>query len=461
MHATVPVDATNLSKFDPVGLGSTSRVLIVGLGKTGLSVARFLTKQGLRFAVVDSRNAPPCLQELRETCPDAAVFVGGFDDKAFNAATHLVVSPGVPEDIRPVQLAAARGARVLGDTDLFACVAAAPIIGITGSNGKSTVTTLLGLMAEFDGRRVKVGGNLGTPMLELLDPSAELYVLELSSFQLERAALLDCAAATVLNVTPDHMDRYADLDRYAAAKARIFRGHGTMVLNRDDPRVAAMADRGRRCLWFGLEAHADVDCHLATAAGRDWLMVGDEPVLPAAEVRIRGRHNLSNALAALALGTEIGLSRRAMVDALRLFPGLDHRMQWVAEIDGVTYINDSKATNVGACEAALSGLTEKAVLIAGGDGKGADFSSLIPLSRDKVRAAVLMGRDAPLLAEVLRDVVPVTRVANMKEAVAAARRCARPGDTVLLAPACASLDQYRDYQERGQVFIDAVRSLAP
>ena len=461
MRAVTAAGAKRLPNLEPIDLGTASRVLIVGLGKTGLSVARFLAKQGIRFAVVDSRDVPPGLDELRKHHPDAAVFVGGFEATAFAAATHLVVSPGVPVDIRPVQVAASRGVRILGDIDLFACDAAAPIIGITGSNGKSTVTSLLGQMAEADGRRVKVGGNLGTPMLDLLDPGAELYVLEFSSFQLERAALLDCAAATVLNVTPDHMDRYADLDSYAAAKARIFHGHGAMVLNRDDPRVAAMADSQRHCLWFGLGEHAGLDFRLATWNGKDWLMVRDEPVLPAAEVRIRGRHNLSNALAALALGTATGLSRRAMVDALRLFPGLDHRMQWVAEIQGVTYINDSKATNVGACEAALSGLTEKAVLIAGGDGKGADFSSLVPLSREKVRAAVLMGRDAPLLAEVLCDVIPVTRVANMQEAVAAARRWAQPGDTVLLAPACASLDQYRDYQERGQVFVDAVRNLAP
>ncbi len=461
MHSSIPVGATGVPNFEPIGLGAAARVLIVGLGKTGLSVARFLGKQGVHFAVVDSRDAPPGLDELRESQPDAAVFLGGFDQTAFDAATHLVVSPGLPVAIRPVQLAASRGARVLGDLDLFACAAAAPIVGITGSNGKSTVTTLLGLMAEFDGRRVKVGGNLGTPMLDLLDPATELYVLELSSFQLERAALLDCTAATVLNVTPDHMDRYTDLNSYAAAKARVFQGHGAMVLNRDDPYVAAMADRQRRCLWFGLGGHPDLDFRLGAVGGKDWLIIEDEPVLPAAEVRIRGRHNLSNALAALALGTVVGLSRRAMADALKLFPGLDHRMQWVAEIGGVTYINDSKATNVGACEAALSGLTEKAVLIAGGDGKGADFSSLVPLSREKVRAAVLMGRDAPLLAEVLGDVVPVTRVVNMKEAVAAARRWAQPGDTVLLAPACASLDQYRDYQERGQVFVDAVRSLAP
>lgn len=454
-------DSNRTRSLNRIGLDTVSRVLVVGLGKTGLSVVRALAREGIRFAVVDSRDAPPGLEELRTSYPDAGVFLGGFDEKAFRAATHLVVSPGVALDIPPIQAAAARGARILGDVDVFACQGEAPIIGITGSNGKSTVTTLLGRMAELDGLAVRTGGNLGTPMLDLVGPDAELYVLELSSFQLERATLLDCAAATVLNVTPDHMDRYADLTRYADAKARIFRGRGTMVLNRDDPIVAEMAQSRRKCLWFGLQNDPTLDCRIAGLGGEEWLMVRGEPVLRSSEVRIRGRHNLSNALAALALGTAAGLSRTAMIEALRSFDGLDHRMQWVAEIQGVSYVNDSKATNVGACMAALAGLKEKAVLIAGGDGKGADFSCLAPLAAEKVRAAVLMGRDAPLLEDVFRNVIPVTRVANMREAVAAARTWARPGDTVLLAPACASLDQYRDYQERGQVFIDAVRSLSP
>lgn len=443
------------------GLDPSSRVLIVGMGHTGLSVARFLGRQGVRFAVVDSRSAPPGLQEFRENHPDAAVFLGGFDAHAFAVATHLVVSPGVPLDIPPVRAAAERGARILGDLDLFMSAVAAPIIGITGSNGKSTVTTLLGKMAEADGRRVRVGGNLGTPMLDLIDADAELYILELSSFQLERTERLDCSVATVLNVTPDHMDRYASFEAYAAAKARVFGGRGALVLNRDDPHVAAMADPARPCFWFGLSASPTLDFTLARAGGEEWLVARGDFLVRVADVRIRGRHNLSNALAALALGTAAGFSHRAMVDALKSFPGLDHRMQWVAQVDGVTYINDSKATNVGACEAALSGLSEKAVLIAGGDGKGADFAPLAPLAREHLRAAVLIGRDAPLLEEVFRGVIPVTSAANMREAVAAARGWAQPGDTVLLAPACASLDQYRDYQERGQVFIDAVRGLSP
>lgn len=445
------------SRLAAAGLSPDSRALIVGLGKTGLSVARFLAGKGIRFAVVDSRSDPPGLIALREAFPDVGVFLGDFAPAAFAAATHLIVNPGVALDIPPIAAAAARGARVLGDVDLFACCANAPVVGITGSNGKSTVTALLGLMAERDQRRVRVGGNLGEPMLDLLDDEAELYVLELSSFQLERSSLLEPLAATVLNVTPDHMDRYADLEGYAAAKARIFNGNGVMVLTQDDPIVAAMAQPGRRVVWFGLNGAADF--RLQERDGEVWLTRGEQFLMPAGEVRIRGQHNLSNALAALALGTAAGLSEQAMADALRVFPGLEHRMQWVAERHGVTYVNDSKATNVGACLAALSGLTGKAVLIAGGDGKGADFSVLRDAAAQKLRAAVLMGKDAALLQSALGHVVPVSRVNTMHEAVAAAAALAQDGDTVLLAPACASLDQYRDYQHRGQVFVEAVRSL--
>jgi UDP-N-acetylmuramoylalanine--D-glutamate ligase len=443
----------------PLGLGSDSRVLIIGLGKTGLSVARFLAARQIRFAVVDSRNAPPGLDEFRQSFTSAAVFLGGFSEAAFAVATHLVVSPGVPLESPPILAAAARGVRICGDVDLFACEARAPVVAITGSNGKSTVTTLLGRMAVCDGRRVRVGGNLGEPMLDLLDEDADLYVLELSSFQLERASLLQPAVATVLNVTPDHMDRYADIEVYAGAKARIFHGAGDMVLNRDDPIVKGMAVPDRTISWFGLTEDPELAYGVMTVMGEEWLARRGEPLLRTAELRIRGRHNVSNALAALALGGAVGLSRAAMLEALRQFGGLDHRMQWVAEIAGVSYVNDSKATNVGACIAALSGLREKAVLIAGGDGKGADFSALASIAADTVRAAVLIGRDAPLLEAVLGSIVPVVRAESMVAAVAAAQRLAQPGDTVLLAPACASLDQYKDYQERGRFFVDAVRSL--
>ena len=449
---------------------ASSRVLIVGLGKTGFSMARFLAHREIPFAIADAREKPPYLAELRDTLPDAGVFLGRFQHAAFKAATHLAVSPGVPLSEPEIAAAARKGVPVLGDVDLFACVAEAPVVAITGANGKSTVTTLVGLMAKADGRNVRVGGNLGTPMLDLLDEAAELYVLELSSFQLERSSLLEPTAASVLNISPDHLDRYADLEAYADAKRRVFRGAGVRILNRDDPVVAAMAEPGQRNLWFGLEPLPEprpgplsspwTDHYgVALIEGEEWLMCRGRPLLKSAELRLKGRHNVANALAAAALAEAVGVSSQAIAATLRQFAGLDHRMQWVAEIGGVTWINDSKATNVGACMAALAGLDRTAVLIAGGDGKGADFRALRKVVAEKVRAAVLMGKDAPRLESALGDLVATVRVETLRQAVEAAHRLARPGDAVLLAPACASLDQFKDYQERGRVFVDAVRSL--
>jgi UDP-N-acetylmuramoylalanine--D-glutamate ligase len=442
-----------------LGLDDSARVLVVGLGKTGLSVARFLAKHGIELAVSDTRENPPGLNELRDTLPDVAVFLGPFDEAVFSAATHLIVSPGVALDVPLIKQARQSGMPVLGDLELFACMVSAPVIAITGANGKSTVTTLVGMMAEADGRRVAVGGNLGTPMLDLLDTEAELYVLELSSFQLERSRQLRPLVATVLNISPDHMDRYPDLQSYADAKRRIFSGAVTWLLNADDSAVAAMAEPDRQLIWFGLKKEGGLEYGLTEVEGVEWLAAKGDPLMPAADLRIKGRHNLANALAATALADSAGISRQAITNTLRTFMGLDHRMQLVAERNGVAWINDSKATNVGACIAALEGLTTKVVLIAGGDGKGADFSELAAAARNRLRAAVLMGRDAALLDTVLSPVVETIRVQNMKQAVDSAYKLAVPGDTVLLAPACASLDQYQDYQERGRLFAEAVRGL--
>ncbi len=448
---------SNQKMLSKLGLDSSSRVLVVGLGATGLSVARFLSNMGIQLAVTDTRAKPPGLIELREFLPDVAVFLNGFDSLAFTRATHLVVSPGVPLETPLIRQAMLSGTPVFGDLDLFVCMAKAPIIGITGSNGKSTVTTLLGLMAAEDNRRVKVGGNLGTPMMDLLNDDADLYVLELSSFQLERSNLLQAEAATVLNISPDHMDRYAGLNDYADTKKRIFNGNGLMVLNADDPLVESMAEPNRRCVRFSVKQNSQSDYRLNH---QGWISRGNQPIMPSSELRIKGRHNIANALAAIALGDAASLSDAAMIKAMREFSGLDHRMQWVADIEGIAYINDSKATNVGACVAALEGLNEPVVLIAGGDGKGADFSELAGVVAEKVRAAVLMGRDAPLLEQVLSPVVETVRVDNMAQAVASARKLAQRGDIVLLAPACASLDQYKDYQERGRMFAEVVRGMS-
>lgn len=445
--------------FSGLGIDKYSRVLALGLGKTGISTVRFLRKNGIECAVMDNRIRPPLLEELREAFPDVPLFLGEFSPDALRAATHLVISPGLSLDLDEIREARSRGVRVFGDLDLFACCAGVPVVAITGANGKSTVTTLVGLIATASGVRVAVGGNLGTPMLDLIDDEAELYVLELSSFQLERSELFKADVATVLNISADHMDRYLDLAAYVEAKRRVFRGCGIMVLNQDDPWVAGMYEHGRRAVRFGLGEHEGLDYAVGILDEREWIMGGGAPVIPVDEVLVKGRHNIANALAAVAIADACNFDRKAVAAVLRTFPGLDHRMQWVADIDGVAYINDSKATNVGACIAALSGLSSRAVLIAGGDGKGADFSSLVPVAAEKLRAAVLLGRDGPRLEQVLKGVIPTIGVKTMREAVRAARAVAQYGDTVLLAPACASLDQYQDYQERGRDFADAVRSM--
>lgn len=443
----------------------TGPTLIVGLGKTGLSCARYLHAQGVPVAVTDSRTSPPGLDRLRETLPGIPVFIGGFAPEVFASAAQLVVSPGVPVAEPLIQAAMACGVPVIGDVELFVRAARAPICAITGSNGKSTVTTLMGLMARLAGRRVAVGGNLGEPALDLLEDSADLYVLELSSFQLETLPSLRADSAVVLNLSADHLDRYPDLDAYAATKARIYQGARVAVVNRDDPLVAAMPRAAETEIGFTLDEPDAGDFGLRALEGALWICRGDEPLMPAAEVAIPGRHNLANALAALALATACDIPLASARDALRRFPGLPHRSELVVEHQGVRWYDDSKGTNPGATVAALDGLITdgtpgRAVLIAGGEGKGADFSPLLPAVDRAARAVVLIGRDAPLIEAALAGVVPVIHAADMSEAVHRAADLAMPGDCVLLSPACASFDMFDSYEHRGRVFAEAVRRLA-
>lgn len=435
----------------------TAKVLVVGLGDTGMSVAHYLHRLNFKFAIIDSRDKPPMMDELFQQMPDTPVFTGGFDEAAFAVATHLIVSPGVSLNEGAIIKAVANGAKIVSDIDLFACSVNAPIVAISGSNGKSTVTTMVGEMAKAAGARVGVGGNLGTPALDLLKLDAELYVLELSSFQLERTSFLNAAAATVLNVSADHLDRHADIAEYAREKQRIFRGDGVMVINADDPAVCEMRDDNRKVLTFSI--HKTADFHLDYQDGEEFLMRGANRLMPLAQLPLEGRHNAANALAALALGGSVGLSEQAMCDALRKFKGLSHRMQRVAEIRGVTWVNDSKATNIGACVAALQGYARKVVLIAGGDAKGADMNELTPAIKEKAKSVVLMGKDAGLIKQALNDCVPIYSADNMAQAVQIAAGLADAGESVLLSPACASLDQYKNYQDRGDKFTKAVLAL--
>jgi UDP-N-acetylmuramoylalanine--D-glutamate ligase len=444
---------------------AAAKTLIVGLGATGLSVARYLRGRGVTVAVTDSRRHPPGLDRVRAEMPDVALYLGRFDAEVFAAADRLVVSPGVSVREPLVDRAASRGIPVLGDIELFAGVASAPVVAITGSNGKSTVTSLLGLMCRLAGVEAAVGGNLGRPALDLLDDAVELYVLELSSFQLETTESLAPRAATVLNVCPDHMDRYRDFEEYVAAKARVFRGADSAVLNRDDERVRAMRGLARNEIGFTLGMpEFEGDFGLLQRDSDTWLARGREPLIAADEVALAGRHNLANALAALALGASCGLPMSSMCEALRRFRGLPHRTVLVAEKGGVRWYDDSKGTNPGATVAALDGLVDagaqsRVVLIAGGECKGADFGPLVPAVERAARAVVLIGRDARLIEAALGDRVPLLHAKDMESAVRSAARAARPGDCVLLSPACASFDMFDNYEHRGRVFAAAVEDL--
>ncbi len=434
------------------------KTLIVGLGKTGLSCARYLASQGVSVAVTDTREDPPGLDDLKVDLPDVALFLGGFKESVFAAAEQLVVSPGVPVSEPLIQDAMGRGVPVIGDIEIFAREAQAPVAAITGSNGKSTVTTMVGAMADRAGLKARIGGNLGEPALDLLDPEAEMYILELSSFQLETTSSLTPRAAVVLNVSSDHMDRYPDVEAYSRVKSEIYNGAEIGVYNLDDPVVASMRKGHESDLLYTL-GEPDLNCFgLRQDDGEEWICYEQRRLLSSAELLVPGRHNLSNALAALAIGSAMGLPEDSMLDALKGFKGLPHRTQFVAEHAGVRWYNDSKGTNVGACIAALQGFATmgKTVLIAGGDGKGADFSPLAPEVSRHARAVVLIGRDAPIIEQALEHTVPLLRADSMRQAVAMAAEQAREGDQVLLSPACASFDMYTGYEQRGETFVDAV-----
>jgi UDP-N-acetylmuramoylalanine--D-glutamate ligase len=435
------------------------RALVLGLGRTGVSCARYLRRKGLEVRVADTRSEPPGAATLREQVPDAELRTGAFSDDLLEDVAQVVISPGLALREPVAVEARQRGLPVVGDIELFAREAQAPVAAITGTNGKSTVTALLAHLANAAGRRAIAGGNLGEPALDLLaHPAPALYVLELSSFQLETTYTLHTAVATVLNVTPDHLDRYESMDDYAAAKARIFDHCDVAVVNADDARVRAMPRAGQRVITFSVVDPA-ADYFLARDP-EPVLACRGEALLPMSAIRLQGEHNAANALAALAMCEALGLPRAPVLDGLATFGGLAHRAQWVADVGGVRFVNDSKGTNVGATIAAVSGMAGPLVLIAGGDGKNQAFDELRPVCRGKVRHAVLIGRDAPQLEAALQAVCSTERAADMRAAVGAARAAAQPGDTVLLSPACASLDMFRDYAHRGDEFAAAVRSLA-
>ncbi|MGA3682300.1 UDP-N-acetylmuramoyl-L-alanine--D-glutamate ligase [Pseudomonas graminis] len=438
--------------------------IVVGLGKSGMSLVRFLANRGVSFAVADTREHPPELATLRRDYPQVEVRCGELDVEFLCRADELYVSPGLALATPALQQAAMRGVKLSGDIELFARNAKAPIVAISGSNAKSTVTTLVGEMAAAAGKRVAVGGNLGTPALDLLSDDVELYVMELSSFQLETTDQLGAEVATVLNISEDHMDRYSGLPAYHLAKHRIFRGARQVVVNRQDALTRPLIGEGVPCWTFGLNKPDRNGFGLREENGEKYLAFQFDNLMPVRELKIRGGHNQANALAALALGHAVGLPFDAMLASLKTFAGLVHRCQWLRELNGVNYYDDSKATNVGAALAAIEGLGAdvdgKLVLIAGGDGKGADFTPLQAPVAAHCRAVVLLGRDADLLAATFGDSVPLVRVTTLEEAVQRAADIAQEGDAVLLSPACASLDMFKNFEERGQLFARAVGDLS-
>lgn len=435
---------------------------VVGLGLTGVSVARYLASRGERFIMLDTRTAPASLAAFRSEFPDVGVELGPLQTQTLTQVDEIVLSPGVALSEPALQQAQAAGVSIIGDISLFLRENTAPVVAITGSNAKSTVTTLVGEMAARAGIDVAVGGNIGTPVLELLNgPAKQLVVLELSSFQLETIAKLNAAVATILNVSEDHMDRYATMQDYYLAKQRIYFGAKTVVTNRADALTVPPLAVGVKPMSFGLDKPDRGGFGLLLQDGREYLAYEFKALMPADEVRMPGRHNIENALAALALGQAVDLPMAAMLQTLREFEGLPHRCQWVAELAGVAWYNDSKGTNVGATLAALQGLANsrgKTVLIAGGVGKGADFAPLAPALR-RLRGLVLMGEDAAKIAAVAQG-IPVVMAADMTDAVTQAAALAEPGDVVLLSPACASLDMFKNYQHRGDVFVAAVKARA-
>ena len=449
------------------------QALVLGLGLTGLSMARWLASRGAQVRVADTRAAPPCAAQLSRELPDVSITTGAFEAASFAGVDLIALSPGVAIREPPVAAAAARGVPVVGDIELFAQAMPRPnpakVLAITGSNGKSTVTEMTGAMCRAAGLRTVVAGNIGLPVLDVLleaerRPEAcapEAYVLELSSFQLETTSSLDAHVAACLNLSEDHLDRYASMHDYAQAKSRIFRGSGVQVLNRQDPWSRGMTAPGRRVLTFGLDAApTERDWGLLESEGGTWLAQGDQKLMSVCQLRVSGLHNAANALAALALTRAVDLPYQPLLQALAQFEGLPHRVQKVAQIAGVSFFDDSKGTNVGATVAALNGMRQRVVLIAGGDGKGQDFTPLKPAVARHARAVVLIGRDREdIAAAVAGSNVPLLRALDMEEAVRLSFDQAREGDAVLLSPACASFDMYRSYEHRAQAFVEAVQRL--
>lgn len=437
--------------------------LVAGLGKTGLSVARYLHRNNKPFVAFDTRPQAPNLVEFAAEFPEVPVYTQQLPEDVLGQLTDIIASPGLALDMPFLNQARAAGIPIYGDIECLAREIHAPVIAITGTNGKSTVTTLVGEMAKAAGFNVAVAGNIGTPVLDMLDDEHQydLWVLELSSFQLDLTHSLKPVAATILNVSPDHLDRHHTMEAYIAAKQRVYHHAEVSLYNRED--VHTMPALATHAISFGQDAPTAGNWGLINQDGKIYLAKGTACILAAESVLIKGVHNWLNALAACALADAAGIAQSHIVNVLTTFSGLSHRCQWVRTLDGVEWINDSKGTNIGATISAINGIggsmQGRIVLIAGGQGKGADFTELAQPIADFVRSIVLIGEDADKIEAALADVVPIARASSLDNAVAVAKMQAKPGDVVLLSPACASLDMFRDFNHRGELFTSLVCGL--
>jgi len=442
-------------------LSSTS--VIMGMGITGIACLRFFIAQQHPVCIMDSRIAPANLAMIQDNYPEIPIFTGGFDCATLCAAKEIIISPGLAADLPELQQAREAGVPIISEIEVFLRHVDAPVIAITGSNGKSTVTTLLGDMANNAGLRVGVGGNLGIPALDLLTEQApcDAYILELSSFQLETTYDLSPHASVVLNISEDHMDRYPDLAAYAQTKARVYQTAKHKVINEDDPCVKAMCQQDDKSIIRFSTQSDQADFHLLTKNKKTYLAYQGTALLETEQLYVQGKIMQANALAALALAHSLQLPLYSSLQTLTQFKGLLHRCQWVRNYQGVDWFNDSKGTNVGASIAAIEGLErpKKIVLIAGGQAKGADFSPLIQIAQQYLKACIVIGEDAQLIANTLGNSVQLHHADSLEAAILQATTLTQTGDAVLLSPACASFDMFTGYVQRGEAFVQHVQAL--
>ncbi|MGB8697606.1 MULTISPECIES: UDP-N-acetylmuramoyl-L-alanine--D-glutamate ligase [Acinetobacter] len=439
--------------------------VVAGLGISGVAAVNFLHENGYRVAVTDSRKTPPGHDQIPG---EVQTSFGQLDQELLLQAEEIVISPGLDPKIPEIQAAVSKGIPVVSEIQILRRATDKPIMAITGSNAKSTVTTLIGLMAKDAGIKVAVGGNLGRPALDLTKDNPELYILELSSFQLETTSNLDAEVAVVLNLSEDHLDRHGDMMGYHTAKHRIFQGVKKVVYNRDDSLTRPLVPDVTPMQSFGLNA-PDMNQYgiLKEDDGTIWLARGRERLLKSSDMYIQGTHNVANALACLALGEAMGLPLESMLNTLKTFKGLEHRCEFVKELNGVRYYNDSKGTNIGATLAAIDGLGAaiepnqgKVAIILGGQGKGQDFTALRDALTKYAKVAVLIGEDRVVIEKAIAGTTTLLHAESLKEAVELCQQNTQANDVVLLSPACASFDMFKGYSERGHQFVECVNTLA-